>query len=268
MVSGFIYSGWWAVDGASLAGPVSMRKPILFGLSTGVTLLSLTWVINRLTSHRGDDALFSSLGAALVVEVALIDLQQFRGVPSHFNHQTPFDSVVTNLMGILILWATVLIVLLTFRAFRQSNLQPDECIVMRAGLVYLALACGLGIAITVIGENQLAAGAAPETFGSAGVMKFPHGIPLHAIQILFVQAWVLRAVGAPPEDQVRSLWASAAAIGFATLYGVVQTSLGAPRFPPQGAAWTFAALTVLAGLLAMFFGRPRRSDAARVAYGG
>ncbi len=42
----------YAVDGGPWAGPVSWRKPILFGFSFGVTLASLGWAAGRMRLTR------------------------------------------------------------------------------------------------------------------------------------------------------------------------------------------------------------------------
>jgi hypothetical protein len=246
VLSGVVYVAAWLVTGGEWSGPTSLRKPILFGLSTGVTLASLTWVASALPRRRGDGWWFGSLVLALLLEVALIDLQQARGVASHFNRSTPLDAFITSAMGGLILWATAVIVDFTARSFGRIDLRPDDARAARAGLVMLTLGCALGIAITLIGEAEQAAGRAPQVFGKAGVLKFAHGVPLHGIQIFFVQAWLLRRLSVPLAARLRSLAASIAGLAAFTAYGVVQTALGAPRWPPESVAWAFAASATLA----------------------
>lgn len=46
------------------------------------------------------------------------------------------------------------------------------------------------------------------TYGSAGAMKLAHAVPLHAIQVLVVLAWMLARSGLP---QRRQLWLVAGA---------------------------------------------------------
>ena len=45
LVSGVFHGFVFLVDGGSWEGPVSWRKPIVFGLSFGVTLATLTWIV-------------------------------------------------------------------------------------------------------------------------------------------------------------------------------------------------------------------------------
>ena len=44
IVSGLVHLGVLVVDGGPWDGPVSWRKPFTFGVSFGLSVLSLTWV--------------------------------------------------------------------------------------------------------------------------------------------------------------------------------------------------------------------------------
>jgi hypothetical protein len=82
------------VDGGSWWGPVSWRKPTVFGLSFGLLLWSAVWVMRQLPNRRWGWLPAGLLGATAVVEVALITMQRWRGVPSHFNAATGFDAAI------------------------------------------------------------------------------------------------------------------------------------------------------------------------------
>lgn len=231
IVSGAAHLVAWAVLGGPWEGPVTWRKPILFGISGGLTSLSLGWAFAKLPRRWGDSLLAAATAWALLVEIALIDLQRWRGVASHFNRQTRFDSLVYDVMGALILFVTAVIVDLAVRFLRQrTELASDMLLAARAGLVLLAVSCGLGIWAGMHGDIRTAAGLPPETFGAAGVTKFPHGIAIHAIQWLPLLAWSARRAGL---DEKRRWWLVAAStIGTALVlgYALVQTLSGRSRF--------------------------------------
>lgn len=231
VASGLAHVGVWAVLGGPWEGPITWRKPILFGISGGLTAVSLGWAWSKLGQRRGDEWLAWLTAWALVIEVALIDLQRWRGVASHFNRQTRFDSLVYDVMGALILFVTAVIVDLAVRFLRQrTELASDMLLAARAGLVLLAVSCGLGIWAGMHGDIRTAAGLPPETFGAAGVTKFPHGIAIHAIQWLPLLAWSARRAGL---DEKRRWWLVAAStIGTALVlgYALVQTLSGRSRF--------------------------------------
>ena len=231
VVSGLAHVVVWAVLGGPWEGPVTWRKPILFGISGGLTSLSLGWAWSKLPLRWGDGWLPATVAWALLVEVAAIDLQAWRGVASHFNRSTPFDSVLYDAMGLLILWVTLVAVDLTIRFFRQPTALPaDMLLAARAGLVLLVISCGLGIWVSVYGDMRVAAGLEPERYGAAGVPKFPHGAVIHALQWLPMLAWAARWAGV---TQRRRVWLVAAATGGTTLIGcfaLAQTLAGRSRF--------------------------------------
>lgn len=245
VASGAAHLVAWAVLGGPWEGPVTWRKPILFGISGGLTSLSLGWAFAKLPRRWGDSRLAAATAWALLVEIALVDLQRWRGVASHFNRQTRFDSIVYDAMGAMILFATAVIVDLTVRFLRQrADLASDMLLAVRAGLVLLAVSCGLGIWAGMHGDIRAAAGLPPETFGAAGVTKFPHGIAIHAIQWLPFVAWAARRAGL--DEKLRWRLVAASAIGTALVlgYALVQTLSGRSRFDALPAMTPILALGV------------------------
>jgi hypothetical protein len=249
VASGLAHVVAWAVLGGPWEGPVTWRKPILFGISGGLTALSLGWAWSHLPRRRGDGWLAAATALALVVEVALIDLQRWRSVASHFNRATPLDAALYDVMTWLILGVTLVIGDLTLRFFLQRpRLPADMLLAARAGLGLLAVSCLLGIWTGAQGEIRRAAGLPPETFGTAGVLKFPHGAALHAIQWLPLVTWAARLAGfATPARTWFVGWSAAGSVllcGFA----LAQTLLGRARFDttPLTAAVLAAAVAMLA----------------------
>ncbi len=117
VASGIFHVFVWQLLGGDWEGPVSWRKPILFGISTGATLLSIAWFFDKLRPANLDVSLCRTLSITLVLEVALITLQQWRGQASHFNHNSTFDTFVEYSMTALIVIATLVLLHLTWRAF-------------------------------------------------------------------------------------------------------------------------------------------------------
>ncbi len=107
LASGLLHLVLWLGSGQAWEGSVSLRKPALFGISGGLTVWSLAWVIANLPARRHDAWLTRALSWALLVEVSLITLQYWRGVASHFNHTTTLDGIIERTMLVLILLATV-----------------------------------------------------------------------------------------------------------------------------------------------------------------
>lgn len=239
VASGLVYAVIWAVLGGEWEGPVTWRKPILFGISGGLTSLSLGWAWTKLPWRRGDGWLATSTAWALLVEVALIDLQKWRGVASHFNRDTLLDSLLYDAMGVLIVWVTIVAIDLTIRFFRLPvPLPADMLLATRAGLVLLVISCLLGIWVSVNGELRMWAKLEPEQFGAAGVPKFPHGAVIHAIQWLPLLAWAARRAGLSERTRFRLVAVATLGSSLVLVYALVQTLAGRSRFdaPPAVAA--------------------------------
>jgi hypothetical protein len=233
VVSGLAHVAVWAVVGGPWEGPVTWRKPILFGISGGLTALSMGWVWSKLPSRRWDVPLSWITTIALMIEVGLIDLQRWRGVASHFNRTTLLDSVLYDVMGVLILWVTLVSVDLMVRAFRHRwAASEDMLMAIRAGLVFLVISCLLGIWVSVNGEYRLEQGLEPDQFGRAGVPKFPHGAVIHAIQWLPMLAWAGRRAGITEERRRQFMASAIVGTGLVLLYALGQTLAGHSRFDP------------------------------------
>jgi hypothetical protein len=220
-----------AVSGGPWEGPVTWRKPILFGISGGLTSLSLGWVWAALPPRRGDHWLAAATAWALLVEVLLIDLQRWRGVASHFNRATPLDSFLYDVMGVLIIGVSLVIVDLTVRLVRGGvTLEPDMLLAARAGMVFLVISCGLGLWVGAYGDLRTAAGLDPGRYGAAGVPKFPHGVVIHAIQWLPAVAWAARRAGSSIASRRRLVVAAIVATAMMLAFALAQTFTGRARF--------------------------------------
>ncbi len=89
IATGLLHAAVWAVVGGSAAGPLSWRKPTTFGISFGLTTLTLGWVARFLPVRRATGWVAACLlYASTALEVAWVSLQHARGVPSHCNTAT------------------------------------------------------------------------------------------------------------------------------------------------------------------------------------
>lgn len=241
--------------------PVSLRKPILFGISGGATLWSIDWVWSRLRPWSSDRWLSIVLSLALVGEVVLITAQIWRGQPSHFNRQGWLNSRLDEASLLLITIVVLILFLLTVRSLRGLKASPPLQLAMQAGMLFLMLSSGLGYASSFLGYGQIDRGLPPETLGPAGVIKFPHGACLHALQTLPLLTWILAGLHLPL-TLTRMRWWTAAHGGFLA-YALWQTATGRARWEWNPIGMVLLALVVLTGLLAL---RPDRnpSSATRI----
>jgi len=174
------------ISGGPVQGDISWRKPILFGESFGLTCISIAWIMNFIPKRRGFGWLLcGTLGFANFGEVLWVSVQQWRGVPSHFNIGTTFDAAAFGLAGALILLTegvTLTVAVLSFGPLRTNR---STAWAIRIGLALL-------IVSQVFGNFMIGNGSS--TFGAAGSLKVPHALALHGLQLLPILAWACQFV--------------------------------------------------------------------------
>lgn len=192
--SGLVHLVVLVVSGTTWEGPLSYRKAMTFGLSFGLTLATLAWVTSFLRMNdRWRNLLLGAFTAVSVVETTLVTMQVWRGVPSHFNFETGFDTAVSMMLaaggGVIIL--TVLG--FTVAALRTSSgLSPSMLLALRFGLFVLLVSLGVG-ALMIADGVRLARGGQPElAYTTAGGLKPVHAVAMHAILVVPALAWLLR----------------------------------------------------------------------------
>jgi hypothetical protein len=224
----------WLLVGGAWAGPVSFRKPTTFGISFGLTTVTLAWVAGQLRiSDRTGWLLLVPLALADTSEVVWVSLQRWRGVAAHFNDDTALDNLLFVLMGgVAVAVAATMILVMTVLAFTSMRAAPSMALAIRAGLLILLVAQvvggwmiqhGLGLA-----EEGMTDGLT--TFGAAGVMKVPHAVSIHGIQVLPALAWLLSFAAIPEPRRVGLV--RIAALGYVALVvvSVLQTARGVAPF--------------------------------------
>jgi len=215
LLSGLFHLVVYLVDGGPWEGPLSWRKPIVFGLSFGITLVTIAWLMTFLRAKRMTGWIVVGLFAvASLAEVFLVSLQTWRGVASHFNETTQFDSMVFSYMGMLVALLVVLTVYVTIRSFLRMDAPPSLAWAIRLGLLLMLVSQAVGVQMITEGGN---------TFGAAGALKVPHAVTLHAVQILPGLAILLLVARSTERRRIRIV--ALGAVGYAVLIAstLVQT---------------------------------------------
>jgi hypothetical protein len=197
LVSGVIHLGILAISGASWVGPLSLRKPATFGLSFGLTLLTIAWVSSYLRlGHRARTILLGVFAAACVLETALVSLQAWRGVPSHFNIETPVDAVIAQLLAAGGVTLVAIIAALTFVSFRAAPATPAAMrVAIRTGFVVLLGSMVTGALMIAKGMSLVFTGAPESAYLTGGSLKPTHAVTMHGILVLPALAWLLPLTG-------------------------------------------------------------------------
>jgi hypothetical protein len=220
-LSGLLHLLVFAVDGGPWTGPVSWRKPVTFGLSFGLTLVTIAWVSSFVRlGDRARNAVLGVFAADCVAEVSLITLQAWRKVPSHFNEETAFDTTVTRMLaaggGILV----VTLVTLAVASFRRNpDAAPSMRLAVRMGFAALMFALASGAAMIARGVVKVQSGDQQAAYHVVAALKPAHFVTMHAILVLPLLAWLLTFTGRPEARRVRDValastayWVLAAAV--------------------------------------------------------
>jgi hypothetical protein len=224
ILSGLIHLVVLLVTGSSWDGPLSLRKPTTFGLSFGLTLINVTLVASFISlTNRKRTLLLGVFTAACVLETLLVSMQAWRGVPSHFNLETPFDAAVAQTLAIGGFGLVAVIVALTISALRDRQpLPPGFRQAIRTGLIALvgaqvagAVMIGTGVRLVVSGSPELA-------YATGGWLKPVHAVLMHGILVLPLLAWAVSRTDWDEGSQTRAVRAgiivyAVAVVGAATM---------------------------------------------------
>ena len=213
--SGLVHLVMLVASGTTWEGPLSYRKAMTFGLSFGLTLATLAWATSFLRmNERRRTVLLGAFTVVSVVEVALVTMQVWRGVPSHFNFETGFDTVVSMMLaaggGVII----VTVLGFTVAALRSAGgLSPSMLLALRFGLVVLLGSLAVG-ALMIADGVTLSRGGQPQlAYTTAGALKPVHAVAMHAILVVPALAWLLRFT--PWSERRRTRVIAGVAAGYA-----------------------------------------------------
>lgn len=193
IVSGVAHLGVYALAGGPWEGPVSWRKAVTFGVAFGLTVIAFVALSSFLVaSPRIRRLVVGIFVAACVLEVVLVTAQAWRQVPSHFNRETGFDSAISSVLaagGAAIVATSMAMTVLALR--RRPAAPPSGVLAIRAGTIIFLVALAIGVAMIAKGvalERTVSAAAA---YTGGGSLKPAHAVPMQAIIVLPVIAWLL-----------------------------------------------------------------------------
>ena len=229
VLSGLVHLTVLLVSGGSWQGPVSLRKPTTFGLSFGLTLINVTLIASFVSlSDRTRTLLVGVFAAACVLETFLVSLQAWRGVPSHFNMETPFDAAVAQTLAVGGFALVAVIVALTVFAFRgRTPLPPRLVQAIRAGLVALIGAQVAGAVMIATGVRLVVVGNPGLAYASGGWLKPVHAVLMHGILVLPLLAWAISKAAWDERTQARAVRAGMIVYAVVVVGAAAASVLGA-----------------------------------------
>lgn len=254
VTSGIVHLGVLLATGGPWTGPLSWRKPMTFGLSFGLTLATLTWVLSFLPMRpRVRGGVLAAFAAACAVEVAGITMQAWRRVPSHFTPPDRFTGADALAAFAAAAGAAVIVAVVVFatvRAVRRNDeIDPVMRLALRVGFCSLLLAMAIGVLMLVGGQVLTRTqGEVTGAFAFTATLKPGHAATMHGVLVLPAIAWLLRFTDR--DERFRLGVVRLACAGYAAFAGIVvaETLAG---IDPLGAAPLLARVLPLVGALAL-----------------
>jgi hypothetical protein len=262
------------VDPRIITGAPAWLKPFKFAISIAIYSLTLAWVFGFLSDWpRMRRIVGWTTAIVFVLEVAVIDLQAWRGTTSHFNASTPLDRTLFMVMGGAILTQTFVSVAVAVALWRQRFNDRALGWALRLGMTLTIAGALTGPLMTRPTGEQLAdarAGRGIPIIGAHSVggvdggpglpvtgwsrehgdVRVPHFIGLHAIQALALIAVGLTRWRRPEAVRVRAVLAAAASYALLfllLLWGALRgQSVVAPDALALGSIGIWAAGSALA----------------------
>lgn len=230
---GLTLAFWWNVAllaGSLAALPFDRRtilglnpwvKPIKFEISIIVFLVTMALLLHVLIAERVQFKLWLGwiFGIAMIVENTIIAGQAARGVRSHMNFTSPFNSIAFAVMGLFIALNTVAVAALLWAFCTDRLVLPvAELWGIRLGLAMLLAGSVEGVRIVnqaghTVGAPDGGAGLPFLNWSTLhGDLRVAHFFAIHALQIFWAAGWWLGSSGLPSRGSVAAIW------GFAVVY--------------------------------------------------
>jgi hypothetical protein len=212
LLSGVMHLVVLLTSGGTWEGPLSLRKPTTFGLSFGLTLVNVTLITSFLPlKNRSRTLLLGLFTTACALETFLVSLQTWRGVPSHFNVETPFDAAIAQTLAVGGFTLVAIIIVLTVAVFRHGGaLPPAVRLAIRAGFVALVGAQIVGGVMIATGMRLVFGGDPQGAYATGGWLKSVHGVLMHGILVLPLLAWLIARTNSDERSQKRGVRAAIA----------------------------------------------------------
>jgi hypothetical protein len=235
-------AGMW-LDPRTITGAPAWLKPAKFHASVAIFTLTLAWVFTYLPAWTRTRRLIGWVNAIVfVLELAIIDLQAWRGAVSHFNVSTRLDNLLFTIMGSGIVVQTLSSLVVAIVLWRQVFADRALGWALRLGMaVTIASALVSGALMLRPTPDQVAearithrmpvvgahtVGAPDGGAGLPGIhwsrdhgdLRVSHFLGLHALQALALIVFALPGSW-PATRRVRVT--ISAALSYAALFGIL-----------------------------------------------
>lgn len=216
------------VSGGPWTGPVSLRKPATFAETGWLVAWSVAIILPTVRTRAWQRNVIG--GATLLFgfgETAIIGIQAWRGVPSHYNFSTPLDAALmrggaAGTAGVFLVGVIVLLV----ASWRSGGAPASVRLGVRAGIALLFAGCAIGL-VMIFNNSGVYQGSVGAGFGEritgylgpdaatvgqeyllihpntdGGDLVLLHAIGVHGLLLLAVPAVLLARTALPSLRQL------------------------------------------------------------------
>lgn len=225
------------IDDRTLLGVNVWVKPLKFSISIAIYLLTVGYLITKYPYSNRKKSIINHITAwSLLLEFAIITYQGARGVQSHYNAATAFDSILFSLMGVFVGINVILMALFIFDTIRLK-LSTTKAIQWAILLGWLTVFFGSWVGGQMISQVAHNVGVADGGAGlplvnwstTGGDLRIAHFFSLHGIQIMPLFAlWVSKKRNFSNRSQI--ILVTVFALFFASCIGYIfyQAKQGIP----------------------------------------
>lgn len=232
-----------AVDPRIITGAPAWLKPAKFAASITMYTLTLAWIFTLIPEWTRTRRVVGWLTAiTMVIEIAIIGGQAWRGTTSHFNVGTVADAVLFTIMGLAIVVQTLSTIAVAIALWRHRFEDASLGWALRVGMSLTIVGALTGGLMTRPTRAQLDAARAGERMTIAGAhtvgapdggpglpgtgwsrqhgdLRVPHFVGLHAVQALPLVALALGRTRIQRRVRVRIVLVAAAS--YAAIYVIL-----------------------------------------------
>ncbi len=180
------------IDERTLMGVNVWIKPLKFAISGAIYVASVGFLITFYPySQRKRSIINNTVAITMILEFFIIIYQGYRGVKSHYNFDSPFDSLMFAAMGILV-GINVLIMILFIVDTMRKKLDTSKVMQWSILIGWLVVFFGSWIGGQMISQSAHNVGVADGGAGLpllnwstiAGDLRVAHFFGLHGLQII------------------------------------------------------------------------------------
>ena len=240
--------GALAITRGPINGPVSLRKPATFAETGWLVAWAVALILPTLRARPWQRAIIGGTTAIFAVgETAIMAIEAWRGVPSHYNFSTPFDAALmrggaAGTAGLFLIGVIVMLI----AALRARGVPASPRLGIVAGIVVLLLGCAIGFGMisnnSGVYQGSFGSGFArrvdayvgpsAETVGpqyllirpatAGGDLLLPHAIAIHGLILLAVPALLLARTSLSPARQLLLVCTAVGGVGIALAILLIQ----------------------------------------------